>query len=183
MFGTSAAKRLGISQDAMVSLSQRETSMSKLYAADHGRLAHVPQLLRANEWWAFKLPTVFGITYIYLLSMEMPIETAAIVLAALLPIGAATAGFGHCLNDLCDEQNDRQCGKLVGKPSPPGVIRIVLCVALLTVAFGTTTLLSRSLLRASNQTERTGCSRNHRRRRLRICGAEHLCGLIAIRVP
>jgi 4-hydroxybenzoate polyprenyltransferase len=68
-------------------------------------------IVRAKDWWAYKIPPLLGVAYVLVLVGEVPFRTGAWALAVFLVFLVATASFGYFLNDLCDIGADRLANK------------------------------------------------------------------------
>jgi 4-hydroxybenzoate polyprenyltransferase/pyruvate-formate lyase-activating enzyme len=84
---------------------------------------------RVREWYAFLLPFLLGIGYVFSYYLQVGFESALVTSGLFLVTISATAGFGYLLNDLTDLKEDA----LSGKPNTArrlGVIPTLLILAL-----------------------------------------------------
>lgn len=96
-----------------------------------GRGAILPQVVRAVEWWEFKLSPIFATVYATALYLNVPVselwQLLLLALAALVP-GAA---YVSVINDLTDIEDDVASGKsnrLVGRSRAFVVVVLVCCL-------------------------------------------------------
>jgi 4-hydroxybenzoate polyprenyltransferase len=72
---------------------------------------HFPEVVRAGEWWEYKLAPIFAAFYATAFTLHVPVSAlwlaALTVLLALVP-GAA---YVSVINDLTDREEDRAAGK------------------------------------------------------------------------
>ena len=69
------------------------------------------KLVRAKEWWLYKIAPLLTITYAETLLLQLPpLSTTLITLTVLISI-ASVAAYGYLLNDICDIESDRQANK------------------------------------------------------------------------
>lgn len=72
----------------------------------------LPSLVRARDWWSFKLPPLLAVAYLLLARPEpAPLFPAFAALALFLVSGVASAAFGHLVNDWTDLAVDARAGK------------------------------------------------------------------------
>jgi 4-hydroxybenzoate polyprenyltransferase len=93
------------------------------------------KLIKAEKWWNYKAPPVFGVAYFLLATGDhvVPIATTLIGLAAFLVSFIGVAGYGHILNDLFDIEADRIAGKanaMAGRSRLPGAVILAVLLAL-----------------------------------------------------
>ena len=79
--------------------------------SNRGPLGRLAAVIRAGEWWEYKLVPILGLFYATAILLDAPIatlwQTALILLLALAP-GAAWVSI---VNDVTDRDDDRKAGK------------------------------------------------------------------------
>jgi 4-hydroxybenzoate polyprenyltransferase len=68
-------------------------------------------IVRARDWWDFKIPPLLGVAYMLVYIGEVPFRTGAPAIAVFFLFLIATASLGYFLNDLCDIEADRAAHK------------------------------------------------------------------------
>jgi 4-hydroxybenzoate polyprenyltransferase len=76
-----------------------------------GKIGAFPVMLRASDWWNFKVPPLLAVAYLLISLLEMPFLPALKMLAGFLIWVVGAAGFGHFLNDCFDIRQDLEAGK------------------------------------------------------------------------
>ncbi|HEX8282927.1 MAG TPA: UbiA family prenyltransferase [Pyrinomonadaceae bacterium] len=116
-----------------------ESSLIQNPPPSHGRGAVLPRVVRAVEWWEFKLSPIFATVYATALLLGLPLASLWPLL--LLALGALVPGAAYVsvINDLTDMDEDLASGKsnrLVGR-SRAFVAGVLACCVLpgLAVAF------------------------------------------------
>lgn len=68
------------------------------------------QPLKADKWWAYKVPPMLALAYYMLSRAEppVPLATALLHLALFLAAVIGIVGFGYLLTDLFDQEEDRK---------------------------------------------------------------------------
>jgi len=82
----------------------------------------LPSLVRARDWWSFKLPPLLAVAYLLLARPQpAPAPPAYLALALFLASAVASAAFGHLVNDWTDLEADARAGKrrALASLSPP----------------------------------------------------------------
>jgi 4-hydroxybenzoate polyprenyltransferase len=69
------------------------------------------RIVRARDWWGYKIPPLLGVAYVLVHVGEVPFRTGAQAIAVFFLFLIATASFGYFLNDLCDIEADRAARK------------------------------------------------------------------------
>jgi 4-hydroxybenzoate polyprenyltransferase len=69
------------------------------------------RIVRARDWWGYKIPPLLGVAYVLVHVGELPFRTGALAIALFFLFLIATASFGYFLNDLCDIEADRAARK------------------------------------------------------------------------
>ena len=103
------------------------------------------ELVRARDWWDYKLPPLLAIAYSLVLAGEVPFGIAIAAIVAFTVFLGATAGFGYFLNDLCDVTADRAAAKRNAASEISPAKRALLLVGLLALALAPWLLLPRTL--------------------------------------
>lgn len=76
-----------------------------------GLLSSFSKIIRASNWWLYKIPPLLSIAYAEILLMELPaIQSIVTGLALLFSISSLFA-YGHVVNDIFDIEVDRKAGK------------------------------------------------------------------------
>lgn len=68
-------------------------------------------VVRANNWWASKMPPLLAIAYAEILFHHSPLGLSLSLLAAVFWSLCSVASYGHVINDIFDIEQDRQAGK------------------------------------------------------------------------
>jgi 1,4-dihydroxy-2-naphthoate octaprenyltransferase len=99
------------------------------------KLASLPSLLRANQWFYYKIPPVLGISYAHILLKDQrsPVENIVFCLSLVVSL-TSCAAFGYLLNDSFDIMQDQLAGKKNKIVSVP--VRTRLLLVLLTILLG-----------------------------------------------
>jgi 4-hydroxybenzoate polyprenyltransferase len=97
-------------------------------------------LIRAPLWWDSKLPLTAGLAYALAWRMHVPAHALLYPMLLLLLGGVTSAIYASIYNDLLDEDEDRQAGKVTGimRLSPSGkrtVLALNLAAMAATAAF------------------------------------------------
>lgn len=92
--------------------------------------------VRGANWWASKLPPLFGLACIQILRHPLePLPALALLGGVLLVTGGAVGAWGHVLNDTFDIAADRRAGRSNRMAGLRPASRALLAGGLLVVAF------------------------------------------------
>lgn len=94
-------------------------------------------LVRAPDWWDYKLPPLLAIGYLLLAAPEPAAPLAGgVTLLLFLATALGTAAFGHLVNDWSDLESDARAGRpsalaRLSNPGRAGVVAAALALSLL----------------------------------------------------
>lgn len=89
-------------------------------------------LVRANEWWCFKLAPVLGTAYASAVILNIPLISLWPTFLFLLIALVIGASYASIINNLCDREEDRLSGKvnyLVGRSNLFIALILIACIA------------------------------------------------------
>ena len=70
-------------------------------------------LVRADDWWAYKIPPLLAVIYATVIRFQVPVQAWTAALGALGAI-VLVAIYGYLLNDIADIETDRRAGRRNG---------------------------------------------------------------------
>ncbi|MBW8010810.1 MAG: hypothetical protein FVQ83_06140 [Chloroflexi bacterium] len=74
-------------------------------------LSKASRVVRAGNWWLYKIPPLLSIAYLGLLKEEAPPEIGLLAILGVLISLISVAAYGHIINDVFDIDEDRRAGK------------------------------------------------------------------------
>lgn len=88
------------------------------------------EVFRSGDWWGYKLPPLFGFSYLVILLNQIPFSESWSVLILLLVWMVGAAGFGYYSNDVFDVEEDRIAGKDNSASSHSWLMRLMVLAGL-----------------------------------------------------
>jgi 4-hydroxybenzoate polyprenyltransferase len=106
----------------------------------------VKQLIRAGEWWSYKLPLALGVAYALAFRAHLNLISLWFSLALIVICGTLLAIFASVFNDFIDQKEDKLAGKTTGLMSLSASQQRLVLTALTICMASAALLLSRTPL-------------------------------------